>query len=140
MHLVAAGEVPALAKRQGLPLDLTLEILRSGAAGSWMLADRGPRMVAGQFDHITSAADIFVKDMSLVLDATREARLPAALAHAAYLPRHHSTWTGCAGGLRRDDTLRTDREDAIAKPAHELADCLAPSDRSGSAGALGRRS
>ncbi len=85
VHLAAAGEALALARRQGLPLDLTLEILSSGAAGSWMLADRGPRMIAGDFDHITSAVDIFVKDLSLVLDATREARFPAALAHAAYL-------------------------------------------------------
>ncbi len=85
VHLAAAGEALALARRQGLPLDLTLEILSSGAAGSWMLADRGPRMIACDFDHITSAVDIFVKDLSLVLDATREARFPAALAHAAYL-------------------------------------------------------
>ena len=85
VHLAAAGEALALARRQGLPLDLTLEILCSGAAGSWMLADRGPRMIAGQFDNVTSAVDIFVKDMSLVLDTTREARFPAALAHAAYL-------------------------------------------------------
>ena len=85
VHLAAAGEALALAKRQGLPLDLTLEILCSGAAGSWMLADRGPRMIAEQFDNITSAIDIFVKDMSLVLDATREARFPASLAHTAYL-------------------------------------------------------
>lgn len=42
-------------------------------------------MIAGQFDNVTSAVDIFVKDMSLVLDATREAQFPAALAHAAYL-------------------------------------------------------
>ncbi|VTU36549.1 2-(hydroxymethyl)glutarate dehydrogenase [Variovorax sp. PBL-H6] len=85
VHLAAAGEALALAKRQGLPLEQTLEILCSGAAGSWMLADRGPRMIAGQFDNVTSAMDIFVKDMSLVLDATRESRYPAALAHAAYL-------------------------------------------------------
>ena len=85
VHLAAAGEALALARRQGLPLDLTLEILCSGAAGSWMLADRGPRMIAGKFDDITSAVDIFVKDMSLVLDTTRESRFPAALAHAAYL-------------------------------------------------------
>lgn len=85
VHLAAAGEALALARKQGLPLDLTLEILTSGAAGSWMLADRGPRMAAQRFDDVTSAVDIFVKDMSLVLDATRAARFPAGLAHAAYL-------------------------------------------------------
>jgi len=85
VHLAAAGEALALARRQGLPLEPTLEILASGAAGSWMLSDRGPRMIAEDFGTITSAVDIFVKDMSLVLDATRAARFPAALAHAAYL-------------------------------------------------------
>ncbi len=85
VHLAVAGETMALAKQQGLPLDMTLEILCSGAAGSWMLADRGPRMVEENFKDVKSAVDIFVKDMSLVLDATREARFPAPLAHAAYL-------------------------------------------------------
>jgi L-threonate 2-dehydrogenase len=85
VHLTAAGEALALARRQGLPLDLTLEILSSGAAASWMLADRGPRMIAGRHDEVTSAVDIFVKDLSLVLDATRESRFAAGLAHEAYL-------------------------------------------------------
>lgn len=85
VHLAVAGEAIALARHQGLPLEMTLEILGSGAAGSWMLADRGPRMVSERFDDVTSAIDIFVKDMSLVLDATREARFAAPLAHAAYL-------------------------------------------------------
>lgn len=104
VHLAAAGEVLALAKRQGLPLDLTLEILGSGAAASWMLADRGPRMIAGQFDDVTCAVDIFVKDMSLVLDATRESRFPAAIAHAAYLA---FLATAARGFGARDDSAVT---------------------------------
>ena len=108
VHLAAAGEALALAKHQGLPLDLTLEILSSGAAGSWMLADRGPRMVAGQFDNITSAVDIFVKDMSLVLDATRESRFPAALAHAAYLAFLGTTARGL--GAQDDSAVTTHYE------------------------------
>lgn len=85
VHIVAAAEGLALAQKHGLPLDTTLEILRSGAAGSWMLGDRGPRMVRGAFDEVTSAVDIFVKDMSLVVDAAREARFAAPMAHAALL-------------------------------------------------------
>jgi 3-hydroxyisobutyrate dehydrogenase len=108
VHLAAAGEALALAKRQGLPLDVTLEILCSGAASSWMLADRGPRMIAGQFDSITSAVDIFVKDMSLVLDATREARFPAALAHAAYLAFLGTTARGL--GAHDDSAVTTHYE------------------------------
>lgn len=94
VHLTAAGEALALAQRQGLPLDMTLDILTSGAAGSWMLNDRGPRMVAGNYDDVTSAVDIFVKDMSLVLDTTRESRFPAGLAHAAYLAFLETTARG----------------------------------------------
>lgn len=85
VHLAAAGEALAMAKRQNLPLATTLEILGSGAGASWMLVDRGPRMANEAFDDVTSAVDIFVKDLGLVLDASREARFAAPLAHAAYL-------------------------------------------------------
>ena len=85
IHIVAAAEGLALAKQHGLPLDTTLEILRSGSASSWMLGDRGPRMVREAFDDVTSAVDIFVKDMGLVVDAARESRFAAPLAHTAFL-------------------------------------------------------
>jgi 3-hydroxyisobutyrate dehydrogenase len=85
VHIVAAAEALALAKLSGLPLDTALEILKSGAASSWMLGDRGPRMVAGSFENVTSAVDIFVKDMGLVLDSARQHAFPASIAHAAFL-------------------------------------------------------
>ena len=101
VHLAAAGEALAMAKRQGLPLETVHEILCSGAAASWMLGDRGPRMVKGDFDNITSAVDIFVKDMSLVLDATRESHFAAPLAHAAYLAFLSTSGRGLG---RKDDS------------------------------------
>ncbi len=85
VHLVAAAEAMALAKRHDLPLDTVLEILKSGAGSSWMLGDRGPRMAAEAFDDVTSAVDIFVKDLGLVIDAARAAKLATPLAHAAFL-------------------------------------------------------
>lgn len=105
VHLAVAGEAIALARRQGLPLDTTLEILSSGSAGSWMLADRGPRMVSERFDDVTSAVDIFVKDMSLVLDTTREARFAAPIAHAAYLSFIQATARGL--GAKDDSAVTT---------------------------------
>lgn len=101
VHLAAAGEALAMAKRQGLPLETVHEILCSGSASSWMLADRGPRMVADDFDNITSAVDIFVKDMGLVLDASRDSRFAAPLAHAAYLAFLATSGRGLG---RRDDS------------------------------------
>jgi putative dehydrogenase len=105
VHLAVAGEALALARHQGLPMSTTLEILSGGAAGSWMLSDRGPRMVAEDFDHVTSAVDIFVKDMSLVLDSTREARFPAPIAHAAYLAFIEATARGL--GAKDDSAVTT---------------------------------
>jgi 3-hydroxyisobutyrate dehydrogenase len=85
VHLAAAGEALGLAHRSGLPMATTLEILKSGAASSWMLGDRGPRMVSESFEDVTSAVDIFVKDLGLVADAAREAKFPAPIAQAAFL-------------------------------------------------------
>ena len=69
-------------------------------------------MIAGQFDNVTSAVDIFVKDMSLVLDATREARFPASLAHAAYLA---FLGTSARGLGAQDDAAVTTHYELIAK-------------------------
>jgi 3-hydroxyisobutyrate dehydrogenase len=85
VHIVAAAEALAMAKASGLRLDQTLEILGSGAANSWMLGDRGPRMVREAWNDVTSAVDIFVKDMGLVIDAARQTRFAAPLAHTAFL-------------------------------------------------------
>jgi 3-hydroxyisobutyrate dehydrogenase len=85
VHIAAAAEALAMAKLNGLPLDTSLEILKSGAASSWMLADRGPRMVTESFDDVASAVDIFVKDLGLVLDSARQSTFPASMAHAAFL-------------------------------------------------------
>lgn len=87
VHLAAAGEAMSFAKKAGIDTALALEILGGSAASSWMLRDRGPRM--GQAEpEVTSAVDIFVKDLGIVLAAGREARaaLPlSAVAHQMFL-------------------------------------------------------
>lgn len=64
-----------------------LDILGNSAASSWMLKDRGPRMMQAE-PEVASAVDIFVKDLGIVLEAGRDAKaaLPlAALAHQMFL-------------------------------------------------------
>ena len=85
VHIAAAAEALAMARESGLPMETTLEILKSGAASSWMLGDRGPRMVSEKYDDVLSAVDIFVKDLGLVLDAARQSTFAAPMAHAAFL-------------------------------------------------------
>lgn len=69
VHLAAAAEALNLARSLGLDQAAVLSLVEKGAAGSWMLSDRGPRMVQGTDVGVTSAVNIFVKDSGLVADA-----------------------------------------------------------------------
>ncbi len=87
VHIAVVAESFALAAKAGVDLSILLEIMSGSAASSWMLKDRGPRMLEND-PEITSTIDIFVKDLSIVLDSGREkkAALPlAAIAHQMFL-------------------------------------------------------
>lgn len=87
VHIAAAAEAMALAAKVGVDLPVVLEILSGSSASSWMLRDRGPRMLEDE-PVVTSAVDIFVKDLGIVLEAGRGAgaALPlAALAHQLFV-------------------------------------------------------
>ncbi|SHN50803.1 putative dehydrogenase [Geodermatophilus obscurus] len=83
VHIAAAAEGLAYAEALGLDAEACWEVIRHGAAASFMLDDRGERMVHGAGDQVKSAIDIFVKDLGLVLAAARENVYPAPLASVA---------------------------------------------------------
>jgi L-threonate 2-dehydrogenase len=83
VNLAAAAEGLALAENAGIDPALALEILSGSAASSWMLRNRGPRMTKDDGE-VTSALDIFVKDLGIVLDAGRNAKMGLPLAAAAH--------------------------------------------------------
>lgn len=85
VHIAAAAEALALARELGLDPGALVPVLSSGAAHSFMLADRGPRMAGGYTGEqpVMSRLDIFVKDLGLVGELAREARVPTPLATAA---------------------------------------------------------
>ncbi|MFH1558211.1 MAG: NAD(P)-dependent oxidoreductase [Pseudomonadota bacterium] len=82
VHIATAAEALSLAERAGLDLPQLLEIFGESAAASWMLNNRGPRMAADD-GKVTSAVDIFVKDLGIVLEAGRGAKAPTPLAALA---------------------------------------------------------
>lgn len=87
VHIVAAAEALNLARSLGLDPAAVLDLVQNGAAGSWMLSDRGPRMLAGTNVEVTSAISIFVKDSDLVAAAAQAcgADVPLlAIANARY--------------------------------------------------------
>jgi len=87
VHIAVVAEAFALGMKVGVDPGVLLEILSGSAASSWMLKNRGPRMLQAE-PVVTSAVDIFVKDLGIVLEAGRDAKaaLPlAAVAHQMFL-------------------------------------------------------
>jgi 3-hydroxyisobutyrate dehydrogenase len=83
VHIAVAAEAFSLAEKVGVDRAVMLEILGGSAASSWMLRDRGPRMLQSE-PEVASAVDIFVKDLGIVLQAGRDAKAPLPLAALAY--------------------------------------------------------
>ena len=111
VHIVAAAEALNLARSLGLDPAQVLALVEKGAGGSWMLSDRGPRMLMDTDVEVTSSINIFVKDSGLVKDAAQSsgADVPMlSIAHARFCE------TAKAGLGQRDDSrvIETWRKDA----------------------------
>ncbi|MCB1534271.1 MAG: NAD(P)-dependent oxidoreductase [Rhodoblastus sp.] len=104
VNLAAAGEAMALARKLGVDVSQILDIVSGSAASSWMLRDRGPRMLE---DHprVTSAVDIFVKDLGIVLETGAECGAQTPLAAAA----HERFKKASAAGLGAEDDSQVTR-------------------------------
>jgi 3-hydroxyisobutyrate dehydrogenase len=73
--------------RAGLNLETVMQSVASGAAGSWSLANLGPRIIAGNFDP-GFFIEHFIKDMGIALDEAKRMGLALpglALAHQLYV-------------------------------------------------------
>ncbi|WP_460798704.1 NAD(P)-dependent oxidoreductase [Microbacterium sp. GXF0217] len=108
VHLAVAGEALSLAESLGLDPAAVLEIVGSGAAASFMLNDRGPRMLEAE-PPVLSAIDIFVKDSHLVQEAAAASHADTPILDAA---ARRFELAQDAGLGRFDDSavLRTYRE------------------------------
>jgi 3-hydroxyisobutyrate dehydrogenase len=82
VHIAAAAEAMHVAERAGIPLATMHRIISVSAGNSWMWGDRGPRMMMDD-PPVASAIDIFVKDLSIVLEQGKRARQGLPLAAAA---------------------------------------------------------
>lgn len=101
VHIVAAAEALALGEALGLDKAELLDLIGGGAASSWMLADRGPRMLLGADAPVLSTIGIFVKDSGLVADAARTVGAEVPVLAAA---RERYLLAAAAGLERRDDS------------------------------------
>jgi len=85
--MVALCEGLLYAYKAGLDLNTVLQSVGPGAAGSWSLANYGPRIIANNFDP-GFAVEHFIKDMGIALDESKRMGLAMpglALAHQLYI-------------------------------------------------------
>jgi 3-hydroxyisobutyrate dehydrogenase-like beta-hydroxyacid dehydrogenase len=73
--MLAVSEALTLAKACGLDPSTVIEATSGGAAGSWLLSNRGPQMVARDWTP-GFMIDLQQKDLRLVLEAADEAGVP----------------------------------------------------------------
>ena len=81
VHIAAAAEAMHMAERAGVSTATMHEIISVSAGNSWMWGDRGPRMMQDD-PPVTSAVDIFVKDLGIVLGQAREMKAGLPLSAA----------------------------------------------------------
>ncbi|MGH3650375.1 MAG: NAD(P)-dependent oxidoreductase [Acidimicrobiia bacterium] len=74
VNQLAASEALVLADAAGLDLERTLSAVEGGAAGSWMLSNRGPQMIERDWPGFT--IDLQQKDLRLVLETADELGVP----------------------------------------------------------------
>jgi 3-hydroxyisobutyrate dehydrogenase len=75
-NMLGIGEAMLLAAAEGLDLERTLAAVSGGAAGSWMLSNRGPQVAARDWSP-GFTIDLQQKDLRLVLEAFERLQLPA---------------------------------------------------------------
>jgi 3-hydroxyisobutyrate dehydrogenase len=75
LNELAASEALLLAQGAGLDLETTLAAVEGGAAGSWMLSNRGPQMIARDWKP-GFTIDLQQKDLRIVLGSADELGVP----------------------------------------------------------------
>jgi len=81
-HIAAMAEAMTFGMTQGISPETFLQVIPKCAGTSWMLENRAPHVVAGDYTP-HSAVDIWPKDLGIVLDAARASKFAAPLTAAA---------------------------------------------------------
>ncbi len=98
IHIAAACEAIAFAKKLGLDLSKVYEVITASAGNSWMFENRVPHILDDDYTP-RSAVNIFTKDLGILSDMARAASFPTPLAASA-LQMFLMT---AASGMGRDD-------------------------------------
>ncbi len=75
LHMLACCEGIALSKKAGLDPAIMVDVVSSGAGGSWALTNLGPKIIAEDLDP-GFMIDLLSKDLRLVMELAEESKLP----------------------------------------------------------------
>ncbi|WGW02462.1 L-threonate dehydrogenase [Tropicibacter oceani] len=82
VHIAAMAEALTFGMTQGVAPDQFLEVISKCAGTSWMLENRAPHIVAGDYTP-HSSVNIWPKDLGIVLDIAKGAKFSAPITAAA---------------------------------------------------------
>lgn len=82
VHIAAMAEAMTFGMTQGVAPDKFVEVISQCAGTSWMLENRAPHIVEGDYTP-KSSVDIWPKDLGIVLDIAKSAKFGAPLTAAA---------------------------------------------------------
>lgn len=82
VHIATMAEALTFGMTQGVAPDSFLEVISACAGSSWMLENRAPHIVAGDY-HPHSAVTIWPKDLGIVLDIAKSSGFDAPITSAA---------------------------------------------------------
>jgi len=82
VHIAAMAEAMTFGMTQDIAPETFLEVIRQCAGTSWMLENRAPHVVNGDYTP-HSQVNIWPKDLGIVLDIARDARFGAPITAAA---------------------------------------------------------
>ena len=82
VHIAAMAEAITFGMTQGIEPDKFLEVISQSAGTSWMLENRAPHIIDGDYTP-RSSVNIWPKDLGIVLDIARSAKFSAPITAAA---------------------------------------------------------
>ncbi len=82
VHIATMAEALTFGMTQGVTPDKFVEVISKCAGSSWMLENRAPHIVAGDYTPLSSV-NIWPKDLGIVLDIAKSAQFSAPITAAA---------------------------------------------------------
>jgi 3-hydroxyisobutyrate dehydrogenase len=117
VHNAVAAEALVFADKLGLDVQQVFDIVTNSAGNSWILGNRGPRMLSRSFTPPKSALHILIKDLGFVMDAADALGHPLPLGSAAH---QLYKMAGAMGMKNLDDSILIALQERISSSRDAL--------------------